>query len=123
MNNSLRLTSGLLVLGMLAAAPLAFAQSTTAQEEAAAQKTQPTSPTATGAAEQQPRQAGASGQGLSWADLDADGNGNLSLQEATRHQGLSSVFTQADTDGDGELTADEYRGYIQKQQAGGAAQE
>ena len=72
---------------------------------------------ATGAAEQQPAQSSASGQGTSWADLDADGNGSLSLGEARRHGGLASVFAEADADANGELSADEYRGYIQKQQA------
>jgi hypothetical protein len=116
--NDKRLTTGLLMLGMIAAAPLAFAQATPTgepQSEAAA-------PPATGAAEQQPAQSTASGQGLSWAELDADGNGNLSQQEAQRHEGLSQVFAQADADADGELTADEYRSFFQKQQ-GGAAQE
>ena len=76
-----------------------------------------TSPPATGAAEQQPAQSSASGQGTSWADLDADGNCSLSLGEARRHGGLASVFAEADADANGELSADEYRGYIQKQQA------
>jgi len=60
------------------------------------------------------------GQATSWADLDTDGNGNLSKQEAKAHEALSAVFDQADTDGDGELTADEYRAFVEAQQAGAA---
>ena len=116
--SSRRVTAGLLVLGLMAAAPLSFAQS--AGNADAAAQAPPASQAATGAAEQQPRQSSASGQGLSWADLDADGNGSLSAQEAKRHEGLASVFGTADADADGELTADEYRGYVQKQQSGGA---
>ncbi|AKC87127.1 calcium-binding protein [Pseudoxanthomonas suwonensis] len=103
-----RLTTGFLILGMVAAAPLAFAQTPTEAEEQ--------TPPATGAAEQQPTQSSAAGQGLSWADLDVDGNGSLSRQEAQVHAGLSNVFAEADVDANGELTADEYRGFIQKQQ-------
>ena len=65
------LATGLLVLGMVAAAPLAFAQTTPPSEPKTEAGT--TSPPATGAAEQQPAQSSASGQGTSWADLDADG--------------------------------------------------
>ena len=110
--NTKPLTAGLLILGMVAA-PLAIAQTTPTSEAES-------SPPATGAAEQQPAQSSASGQGLSWADLDADGNGNLSQQEAQRHGALAGVFAQADADANGELTADEYRGFIQKQQADAA---
>ncbi|WP_372016312.1 EF-hand domain-containing protein [Pseudoxanthomonas sp. 10H] len=109
MNTQKRLTTGLLILGM-ATAPLAFAQQDTSATRAE-------SPQATGAAEQQPAQSTAGGQGLSWADLDADGNGTLSKQEAQRHAGLSNVYADADADANGELTADEYRGFVQKRQA------
>ncbi len=120
MNKRNPITAGLLILGMVAAAPLAFAQTTPTQGQEPTSDT--AAPPATGAAEQQARQSSASGQGMSWADLDADGNGSLSAQESKRHEGLSSVFAQADADGDGQLTADEYRAYITAQQ-GGAAQE
>jgi len=117
MKNDKRLATGLTILGMIAAAPLAFAQSTTAETP----PTEAAAPPATGAAEQQPSQSAASGQSLSWAELDVDGNGSLSQQEAKRHDGLSQVFAQADADANGELTADEYRSFFQKQQ-GGATQ-
>jgi len=110
MNHNKRFTTGLLILGMVAAAPLAFAQEAKPTEHES-------SPPATGAAEQQPAQSSAGGQGLSWADLDVDGNGSLSKAEAQRHSGLANVYAQADADANGELTADEYRGYVQKQQA------
>ncbi|GAB3509454.1 EF-hand domain-containing protein [Pseudoxanthomonas daejeonensis] len=117
MKNARHLVTGLLVLGM-AATPLAFAQATPTTERAPPTSQEPTSaPPATGAAEQQPARSSAAGQGLSWADLDADGNGNLSKSESQRHAGLSNVFAQADVDGNGELTADEYRGFVQKQQS------
>jgi len=108
MNSNTRITTRFLVLGMIAAAPLAFAQ------QGAPTSGQGSSPTTDAAA--QPARSSDGGQGLSWADLDADGNGSLSKQEAQRHPGLSKVFAEADADADGELTADEYRGYIQKQQ-------
>lgn len=112
MNNKNKRLTRFLVLGMVAATPLAFAQTTPTGD---AGTTQP--PPATGAAGQQPAKASATGQGLSWADLDADGNGSLSKQEAQRHAGLANVFAQADADSDAELTADEYRAFVEKQQS------
>lgn len=52
---------------------------------------------------------------LTWADLDTDGDGVLSREEAAAHPALGSVFDQADSDGDGKLTADEYRAYTESQ--------
>lgn len=115
MNNK-PVTAVLLALGMIAAAPLAFAEQGKPATAAGSD------PASAGAAGQPPAQSSAGGQGLSWADLDADGNGSLSQQEAQRHSALATVFAQADADADGELTADEYRGFVQKQQTG-AAQE
>ncbi|ADV28379.1 EF-Hand, Calmodulin [Pseudoxanthomonas suwonensis 11-1] len=108
-----RTPTGLLFLGMIAAAPLAFAQSTEPTGQPA--PTQGGTPAAT-----QAPQSG-SGQGQSWADLDKDGNGSISRDEAKAHAALSGVFATADTDGDGELTAEEYRTFIQNQQQGGSA--
>jgi hypothetical protein len=99
MNMTVRFASPLLILG-LAVAPAAFAQDSQGQP-----------PQAAGAQQE---------QGTSWADLDTDGNGTLSKQEADSHPGLASVFTQADADGDGQLTADEYRAFVEKQQSGAA---
>ena len=49
----------------------------------------------------------------SWADLDSDKNGSLSMAEASAHQGMSQVFAKADADGNGELTGDEYKAYLE----------
>jgi hypothetical protein len=95
MKNSNLIATSLLALG-LAAAPAAFAQDATTGKAGSTQDT--------------------GSQATSWADLDADGNGSLSKAEAQRHQGLASVFDQADSDADGELTADEYRAFVEKQQ-------
>ncbi len=121
MKTTTRLTAApLMILGMLAAAPLAFAQTqpTNATEAQAEQQAEQAyqAQQATGAAEQQSQQSAASGQAMGWADLDVDGDGSISKQEAQRHTGLSSVFDQADSNGDGQLTADEYRSFIQAQQ-------
>jgi hypothetical protein len=118
MNNK-HFATGFLVLGMVAAAPLAFAQQGT--PTTGSQDPSPT--TSTGQPAPQSTQSAADGQGLSWADLDADGNGNLSRQEAQRHAALSNVFAEADADANGELTADEYRAYVQEQQSKSATPE
>ena len=48
----------------------------------------------------------------SWGELDADGNGSLSLAEAGALDSLAKVFTQADADANGELTQDEYKAWL-----------
>lgn len=116
MHSTKRITSGFLILGMMAAAPLAFAQQTTPTD---GQQSPPGS-TQDAAAQSQSQSSG--GQGLSWADLDTDGNGNLSKTEAQRHAGLAAVFAEADTNGDSELTADEYRAFVEKQQSNATGQ-
>ncbi|WP_028920312.1 calcium-binding protein [Pseudoxanthomonas suwonensis] len=117
MHSTKRITSGFLILGMMAAAPLAFAQQTTPTD---GQQSPPGSSTQDAAAQSQSQSSG--GQGLSWADLDTDGNGNLSKTEAQRHAGLAAVFAEADTNGDNELTADEYRAFVEKQQSNATGQ-
>lgn len=47
-----------------------------------------------------------------WSDLDADANGSLSVGEAAGLQSLAKVFAQADGDGNGELTQDEYKTWL-----------
>lgn len=47
-----------------------------------------------------------------WAELDVDADGQLSLEEAGEIESLAAVFTQADADADGQLTADEYKAYL-----------
>lgn len=44
-----------------------------------------------------------------WAELDANGNGSLSASEAVPIDSLTAVLAKADKDGNGELTADEYK--------------
>ncbi len=48
---------------------------------------------------------------LSWSQLDADKDGNLSKAEATGAKSLSKVFDKADANKDGMLSADEYKSY------------
>lgn len=103
----------LVALSAALAMPLAFAQEKT---EDAATQTQ-TEQAATGSTTQAPTQstqsAGAQGQ-QGWADVDTDGDGSITKQEATANAGLSQVFDQADADADGKLTADEYKAFVSK---------
>ncbi|MFO7338448.1 MAG: EF-hand domain-containing protein [Lysobacteraceae bacterium] len=103
MTTTYRIATALVALGL--ASPLAFAQDAQGQ-----------------AAPEPQAQAAPQEQGTSWAALDTDADGNISKQESQRHPGLASVFDEADGDGDGQLTPEEYRAFVQKQQ-GGAAQE
>jgi len=65
--------------------------------------------------------AQANGGGQTWASIDTDGNGTISKTEAQVNAGLAQVFDQADTNKDGELSADEYKAYVAAQQAGAGA--
>ena len=107
----------LVALSAALAMPLAFAQEKT--EDAAtqqAQQTEPTADQATGSATQSPTQSTQSAtQGKQgWADVDTDGDGAISKQEATANAGLSQVFDQADANADGSLSADEYKAFVSK---------
>ncbi|SDQ34163.1 EF hand [Pseudoxanthomonas sp. CF385] len=110
----------LIALAALSAAlamPLAFAQEKT--EDAAtqqAQQTEPTADQATGAATQSPTQStqSAADGKQGWADVDTNGDGNISKEEAAANPGLSQVFDQADANTDGSLTADEYKAFVSK---------
>ncbi|MEL1262914.1 EF-hand domain-containing protein [Pseudoxanthomonas putridarboris] len=105
----------LVALSAALAMPLAFAQEQT--EDAAAQSETEQTEQATGSTTQVPTQstqsADAQGQ-QGWADIDVDGNGVISKQEAAANAGLSQVFDQADTDMDGNLTAEEYKAFVSK---------
>jgi hypothetical protein len=52
----------------------------------------------------------------SWADVDADKDGNLSKAEAAAVPALGQVFDQADANADGSLSADEYKAYVKTQE-------
>lgn len=101
--------AGLVALSAALAMPLAFAQE--------AQDVQEAEQDATGAAVQQPAQAAAAGGNQSWADLDVDGDGTLSLQEAQAHSGLAQIFEHADSNADGQLSQDEYKAYVERSQS------
>jgi len=114
---------GLIALSAALAMPMAFAQSET-EEAAPPQTSQPTpteaaTPTesATGASVQSTEQTNAAASSdakQGWADVDADKDGAISKQEASSNAGLSQVFDQADTDADGKLTPEEYKGFVNK---------
>jgi len=80
---------------------------------------------ATGATTQQPQQstAASSGQGQQgWNDLDTDKDGAISKAESSANPGLSQIFSQADGDGDGKLTQEEYKAFVVKNYGGDAGQ-
>lgn len=101
MNNVRKPLTGLIALGVALAMPMAFAQEADSVDQA---------PQAQAAQQAQ-------GQ-VSWADLDSDGDGNLSRAEAAALPELAAVFDQADADGDGVLTPQEYQQYAASQGAG-----
>ena len=116
-NNTRKPLIALAALSAALAMPLAWAQEKT--EDAAQQQTQQSEPTAeqaTGSAVQNPTQSTQSAaQGKQgWADVDTDGDGAISEQEAAANAGLSQVFDQADANADGSLSADEYKAFVSK---------
>lgn len=114
--------AALIALGAAVAMPMAFAQSPTSTGAPTAQSPTEQVEDAARAAEQNQAPAAATEQRqVTWADLDADGDGNLSKTEAGSIPSLAQVFDQADTDGDGKLTPDEYKAYVAK--ASGAAEQ
>lgn len=127
MNNIRKPATLLLALAAATAMPLAFAQQTnpaagqapTASPPPGATTTAPTAPTAADPAGTAAPAAPA--QQLTWADVDADGNGTISKPESAALPSLAQVFDQADGDGDGELTADEYKAFVAANTGGGAA--
>ena len=62
--------------------------------------------------------AQATGAKVTWAELDADGDGMLNAEEATGIEALGDGFDEADADDDGLLTAEEYRDWYEAQQPG-----
>lgn len=123
----------MLALGSALAMPLALAQSAVTPEVRAAEKaamesaaaaqdaqsTPPTSTQDTSAQDGTATGAPPAGRQLGWNDVDADGNGTISRTESAALPALAAVFDQADADGDGELTADEYRAHAAAAGGGG----
>ncbi len=108
MKNARKPLSALIALGAALAIPAAFAQDATTDAQ-----TPPTEPTTSAPTAPAPTQ-----QPLTWADLDVDGNGTLSQTEAGGLQSLAQVFSEADADSDGELTPDEYKAFVARNNAG-----
>ena len=68
----------------------------------------------------QPGGASSSG-GQTWTSVDTDGDGAISKQEAQVNAGLAQIFDQADSNADDELTQDEYKTFVTRQQSGADA--
>lgn len=105
-------------LSLLLAAPFAQAQdpdaATTASEPAAQVEPSDAATPAAAAPATEAKQ-------VTWADLDADGNGQLSKTEAEGVPSLKQVFDTADSNADGNLTAEEYKAHVAKSGAAPAA--
>jgi hypothetical protein len=98
-----------IALASALAAPAAFAQSAPANpQDPAAQAAPQSAPPAEAA----PQATDPAQKTKTWAELDANGNGSLSVTEAAPIESLAKVFPKADKDGDGELTADEYKAWL-----------
>ena len=100
----------LLAIAASLAMPAAFAQDATTGEATEAE-----------AAMQSAAPAEAAPAKTSWNDVDLDKDGALSQTEAAAVPALGQVFTEADADADGSLTAQEYQSYVAKVQAGGGS--
>ena len=108
----------MLALGSALAMPLALAQSAVTPEvRAAAQDAQSAQDEVT--QDRAATDTPPAGRQLGWNDVDADGNGTISRTESEALPGLAAVFAQADADGDGELTPDEYRDHAASAGGGG----
>lgn len=95
-------------------APLAFAQQTPpAPPPPPAEPAPPATPA--------PAPAPAAPQQMTWADVDVNQDGVLSKEEVAVVPQLAQVFDRADADGNGELTLEEYEQFAAKAQAEAAA--
>jgi hypothetical protein len=98
----------------------ASAQSTTASDASTQSATPTDASTQSQSATTSTDASAATTQGdpakKSWADVDADKDGNLSKAEAAAVPALGQVFDQADANADGSLSADEYKAYVKTQE-------
>lgn len=109
--------AALIAFGAALAIPAAFAQDPSTSPT---QQTPPTDPTTSTAPPADPTTStspAAEQKPLTWADLDVDGNGTLSQTEAGSLQSLAQVFGDADADSNGELTPDEYKAFVARNNA------
>ena len=120
MKNARKPLVAVIALSAALAMPMAFAQDATAT-----QVPPTTDATNKNYAQDATAEVPQAQQGqVTWADLDADGDGKLSQAEAAGLEGLAQVFSDVDADGDGFITPEEYRDYVNRQAAGaGAADE
>ena len=95
MKNARKPLAGLIALGTALAMPMAFAQDSVAAQDAAAAQ----SATAAQPAPQSPQTAAPqqAAQPLTWADVDADGDGKLSKEEEAPAQSHSTLIDLLDT--------------------------
>jgi len=119
MNLTRKSLLGSLALVATLSTPLAFAQS----QADAASTGAPAQPAASTDASAQPAAAPATSNDASaatpgkksWADVDADKDGNLSKAEASAVPSLGQAFDKADSNADGSLTGAEYKAYVKAQ--------
>ena len=134
MSNARTHLAAAVALGAALAMPLALAQSAVTPEIRDAQKAASESAEAAQAAEEAeaaqdvqdaaqpaspPAEAQPASRQLGWNDVDADGNGTISRAESAALPALAAVFDEADADGDGELTAEEYRAHAAAREGSG----
>ena len=115
MNLTRKSLLGAFALVATLSAPLAFAQQTdpaatgaSAQPAASADAAAQAAPAPTTSNDASAAASGKKG----WADVDLDKDGNLSKAEAAAVPSLGQVFDKADSNGDGSLTAAEYKAYV-----------
>jgi len=124
MKNARKPLTAMIALGVALAMPMAFAQDPTASDTQAPPTTDAATTTQSYAQDATAEAPQAQQGQVTWADLDADGDGKLSQAEAAGLEGLAQVFSEVDADGDGFITPEEYRDFVNRQAAGaGAAEE